>query len=1003
MPSESAARPFAYNPHLLSDRELKQVFIARQEILKSLISDISRSDDLSPPAHHLVIGQRGMGKSTLLRRLGMELRTTGLAKRFIPLNFAEEQHVEIDRLSRFWLNCLDSLADALEAENKDAKVEALDAQIEKLDITGTDEQEKERITREAFLAEIAKLGRRPVLFVDNLHLLLGRLSKESFQLRGFFTKPGAPIVVGASTVSPHDTKAHQKAFDEHAAAFYDGFKPRTLHRLSVDEVREIIAGLARAEENTAALNKLPAETGRLMALRDLTGGNPRTAFLLYGLFAGGLSEDIYQDLEHLLDGITPLYQSYLEQLPELSQIIVGVLARNQRPMTAAEVTERGSLKRASVSPQLGRLEDLGLVERVDLQRTKKEGYQIAERFFNLWFILRFASRRERARLRCLARFLKDFYTPKQLAAEASSMLNRGSLQGPQIEMALALHDSLDPEDLKAHQLRLKAHLDFIEEMKGVREKITELIDLKDIEPSTFEFAELKEKLRQVVPKGAKTTPKEFVNLVLESPSLLPGSIGNLDRNTIAQSKPDLKEFESLVVQIIVTQDKLLAPLPAETRDWLKRILRDGLLKNWHDAEDLERLLADHSHEELFDLILTSASSEAKNSYSNSLTHTILELRLQGVHDRGIRYWLASTDCEQLGWYSGSIFTLRSILKESPDNAMVWSHLGTLIAEYQGNYEEAEQAYQKAIAIDSKNSHTWSNLGALLNNHLARYDEAEEANHKALVINPKNSIAWYNLGIILENHRAFYEQAEQAYRRAIDSNPEDADPWRNLADLLVRNCKNRHQEAEEAYRRAISINPYYADPWNSLGNLQMDFLGDFIAAKYSFQMALTLNPQNDFPRHNLAFLERDFLSDQESAREVCSGLHQPDFIQDTQALHEALFSAYDENWGQSAKHLTSALNLINGHLPNETQDDWFRAAAVFLHIGYGDRLVDLLKETGAATSLLPFYEAIQAHNSNGRTYLQDIEPEARPAAQKIFDHIEQRRSRLPESTRQKKNK
>ena len=112
MSSESTARPFAYNPHLLSDRELKQVFIARQATLNSIVSDISRSDEAAPPAHHLVIGQRGMGKSTLLRRLGVELRTTDLAKRFIPLNFAEEQHVEIDRLSRFWLNCLDSLADA---------------------------------------------------------------------------------------------------------------------------------------------------------------------------------------------------------------------------------------------------------------------------------------------------------------------------------------------------------------------------------------------------------------------------------------------------------------------------------------------------------------------------------------------------------------------------------------------------------------------------------------------------------------------------------------------------------------------------------------------------------------------------------------------------------------------------------------------------------------------------------------------------------------------------
>ena len=107
MASEPPIRPYAYNPHLLSDQELEKVFIARQDTFKSILSDIDSSGENAPPSHHLVIGQRGMGKSTLLRRLGVELRKPAFRDRFVPLNFAEEQHVEIDRLSRFWLNCLD--------------------------------------------------------------------------------------------------------------------------------------------------------------------------------------------------------------------------------------------------------------------------------------------------------------------------------------------------------------------------------------------------------------------------------------------------------------------------------------------------------------------------------------------------------------------------------------------------------------------------------------------------------------------------------------------------------------------------------------------------------------------------------------------------------------------------------------------------------------------------------------------------------------------------------
>jgi hypothetical protein len=63
------------------------------------------------------------------------------------------------------------------------------------------------------------------------------------------------------------------------------------------EMREVLVRLAKDSGKPELVNRIFEETPRLAALRDLTGGNPRTAVLLYELFARGFSEDVYQDLE----------------------------------------------------------------------------------------------------------------------------------------------------------------------------------------------------------------------------------------------------------------------------------------------------------------------------------------------------------------------------------------------------------------------------------------------------------------------------------------------------------------------------------------------------------------------------------------------------------------------------------------------------------------------------------------------------------------------------------
>ncbi len=137
-----------FNPLRLTDQEIEQAFIARRALLASLLSDLAAENDARVRQHHLIVGQRGMGKTTLLCRIVAELRKPEYRDRFLPLTFPDEQYIETDRLSKFWMNCLDAMADALEASGERAAAEDLDRQVRRLDRDSGDETTRAERTRD---------------------------------------------------------------------------------------------------------------------------------------------------------------------------------------------------------------------------------------------------------------------------------------------------------------------------------------------------------------------------------------------------------------------------------------------------------------------------------------------------------------------------------------------------------------------------------------------------------------------------------------------------------------------------------------------------------------------------------------------------------------------------------------------------------------------------------------------------------------------------------------
>jgi DNA-binding MarR family transcriptional regulator len=410
-----------YNTGRMPPDQVIAAFAARQPVLDRIIADLAAEKPKSRAQHHLIVGQRGMGKTMLLARIAAELRTEpALNARFIPLIFAEEQYA-VDRLSKFWLNCLDSLADAREQAGDAKAVVEIDATVARLTAGSASSVKEDQPLADDVYSAFAKAaqtsGQRPVLLVDNLQLVFERLpERQQHSLRELLMRPGAPILVGASPSPPPQTQ-------DYGAAFYDHFKVHYLRPLEESEMRDLLLHLAEAAQRDDVRQRVLQHPARLKVLRHLTGGNPRTTLTLFFLYAEDFAPSVFGDLEGLLDRVTPLYKARFEELTTQQQVITSAIANHWDPVTASKLAQATGLPTGTISPQLDRLEKIGTIERVDLFDESSTGYQIAERFFNIWFLMRSASRRQRREVEFLTRFLESFYEPSDRIRLARHMMN----------------------------------------------------------------------------------------------------------------------------------------------------------------------------------------------------------------------------------------------------------------------------------------------------------------------------------------------------------------------------------------------------------------------------------------------------------------------------------------------------------------------------------------------------------------------------------------------------
>jgi DNA-binding transcriptional ArsR family regulator len=370
-----------YNPSHMSEDELINSFVVRQRDLAAILETVRENNGVSNQ-HLLILGPRGMGKTTLVNRAVAEIRREPeLNRLWYPILFDEESYT-VTSPGELWFQALSHLAD----QTKDPELEKARRELQTV-------SDRTRL-RDASLARILEFSdaqhKRLLLAFENVDMIFDdqMAVDDGWDVRHTLQNEPRIMVLATSTT-------RLDSFHDSTKPLYELFREHTLDRLDLEECRTVWHLVTGAE--------LPPNQAR--PIQIFTGGNTRLLTILATFAKDRSFRELMDDLVGLIDENTSYFKHNIEALPKESRKIFVTLADLWSPATSRQVAEQTRGEIRAVSAQLGRLAEQGIIEvvrRVD----KTQMFQVAERMYNLYYLLR---RRGSGRVRAVVEFIIRYY------------------------------------------------------------------------------------------------------------------------------------------------------------------------------------------------------------------------------------------------------------------------------------------------------------------------------------------------------------------------------------------------------------------------------------------------------------------------------------------------------------------------------------------------------------------------------------------------------------------
>ncbi|MCK5918891.1 MAG: SEL1-like repeat protein [Cocleimonas sp.] len=712
-----------YNPANQSDEQLLNGFVIRTKPFQKILRELEASKLRTVSQHFLIEGQRGMGKTSLLLRLRIEIEQNPKLSHLLAVQFAEEQY-GIYSLCQLWEHVAEALEDT---EGYKTLVDELDYAAERSDYP----QECFYILEKHLKQNKQQL----VLLLDNVGDILARFSEiETSRLRDLFHASPYIQLIAASVKALEATYQHDQPF-------YEFFKILTLKGLNKKETHCLLEKLAKNNHQQQQIKVIiKNQDARIETIRRLTGGVPRTIVLLYEIFIDE-SAGVFEDLEVILDRVSPLYKHRMDDLSTQQQAIINTLALNWDGMTTKEITKKLNnpiFTSKKIASQLNQLEKNGWVESKKPDNTKIKVYLLQERFFNIWYLMRYGRKKNKNQVLWLVRFLQEWCDQKELIRRTKrhiEVAKEGRLHTiGGVYMTNALAPLINDVDLQ-HE--------FINTTRNALRPMLGDID-KKVSKSDKELYKLASKARE----------DKNLNLAIKYYKTLSNKGSSMAMHILALLyETEFKDFDQAIV-------------------YYKRAIE----KDYVDAMYNLALLYKNKLKD-FDQAIVYYKRAIEKGHTDA------------IYNLALLY-----DTELKDFDRAIVYYKRAIEK---DNAFAINNLALLYETKIKDFDQAIVYYKRAIEKD--HDFAMNNLAYLYETELKDFDQAIIYYKRAI---EKDDVdAMFNLALLYRNKLKDFDQAIVYYKRAIEK--DDAEAMYHLAWLYYTQAIKK-EEALSLSKKSYSL-------------------------------------------------------------------------------------------------------------------------------------------------------------------------------------------------------
>jgi len=805
-----------YHADKLDEQSFIDNFTIRLKEYRQIIDNLLQQKK-KPLQHFLITGKRGMGKSTLLRRIYIEAINPPISKKLLAVRLGAEQY-RLSRLFKLWEMVIEHLG-----KNEPALLEQKKG-LEK-------SKQYEQALLPIISDHLTKVDKTLLLLIDNFDQFIEKIpTKDQHALREALML--YPIQLIGNTVFYNE---HFKSYNN---PFFDFFKPIHLGNLDKEEAEEFIKLRALGEGIEDFDEIYKNEKGKINALRILSGGVPRTLLILLSIVSKKNTGDAVEYLHEMIEQVTPLYQDRMKALSSQQQEIMHHLAMRWDRTPVKELAAEMRIPSKSISAQLIQLEKSGYIKKVE-GGGRNRYYEIDERFFNIWLLMSEASPYDSKRVIWLTKWLDAFYSSDELKDFASFCQKglRATKPGNRFFIVQALSESTKLEGEYKKQLVKETVEDLKDNMSEIR-TWADTFNKKFTEEETDLYIEIQEliKVREFEKALDKLNQLEKINesLALNGKGSLYKRMSDFDNAEkyyqMAIEKGDINAMVNLGI-LYKNEKKDIAgaekyyQMAIEKGDINAMVNLGILYKN--EKKDIA------GAEKYYQMAIEKGNARAMVNlgylYMNEKKDIAgAEKYYQMAIEKGdtraminLGYLYESEKKDIVGaekYYQMAI-------EKGDTQAMV--NLGYLYEEEKKDIAGAEKYYQ--MAIEKGNTDAMFNLGYLYH---VKKDIASAEKYYQMAIEKGDVEAMVNLGNLYKNEKKDIAGAEKYYQMAIEKG--DVDAMVNLGNLY-KNEKKDIVVAEKYYQ--IAIEKENTNAMINLGNLYKTEKKDIAVAEKYYRMAI----------------------------------------------------------------------------------------------------------------------------------------------------------------------